>query len=102
MGKILIKNKKSSNETQTPTKKTQDAASTAASTQENQASSGEARSHFCLLMWRWVHLRVEPEGGAAAEETEEQEDTEEQDEEKMKTSDEVECASHQLPSALHP
>lgn len=48
MGKILIKNKKSSNETQTNTKKTQDAAITAASAQENQAGSGEARSHFCF------------------------------------------------------
>lgn len=49
MGKILIKNKKSSNETQTHTKKSQEAASTATSTQENQASSGEARSHFCVF-----------------------------------------------------
>lgn len=48
MGKILIKNKKSSNETQTHTKKTQDAASTATNTQDNQASSGKARSHFCV------------------------------------------------------
>lgn len=42
-------------------------------------------------------LRVEPEG-----DTEEQEDTEEQDEEKMKTSDEVECASHHPSTVLHP
>lgn len=48
MGKILIKNKKSSNETQTHTKKTQDAASTATSTQENQACPGEAQTHFCV------------------------------------------------------
>lgn len=48
MGKILIKNKKSSNETQTNTKKPQDAASTAAGAQETQAGSGEARSHFCF------------------------------------------------------
>lgn len=47
-------------------------------------------------------LRVEPEGDARVEETEEQEDTEEQDEEKMKTSDEVECASHHPSGVLHP
>ena len=45
---------------------------------------------------------VEPEEGARVEETEDTEDTEEQDEEKMKTSDEVECASHHLSVVLHP
>lgn len=50
MGKILIKNKKSSNETQTNTKKTPDPASTTTSTQETPGGSGEARSMFCVFL----------------------------------------------------
>lgn len=47
MGKILIKNKKSSNETQSNTKKTPDPASATSSTQETPGGSGEARSQLC-------------------------------------------------------
>ena len=102
-GKILIKNKKSGNETQTSTKKAQDPASTTASAQETPGGAGEAQWQFCVFnVFMSSCFPVEPEEGARVEETEDTEDTEEQDEEKMKTSDEVECASHHLSVVLHP
>ncbi|XP_053701092.1 1-phosphatidylinositol 4,5-bisphosphate phosphodiesterase beta-2 [Synchiropus splendidus] len=72
MGKILIKNKKGSQEKTSATKKT----STAAASSADSAAPQDPGT-----------LET-PEVEAVVEDTEEQEDAEEQDEEKMKTSDE--------------
>uniref|UniRef100_H3DJB0 Phosphoinositide phospholipase C n=1 Tax=Tetraodon nigroviridis TaxID=99883 RepID=H3DJB0_TETNG len=65
MGKILIKNKKSSTHSQSTTKKTPDPASTTTSTQETPAGSGEAPSRSAAFnVMPGSCLRVEPEGDA--------------------------------------
>ncbi|KAK2891652.1 1-phosphatidylinositol 4,5-bisphosphate phosphodiesterase beta-2 isoform X2 [Channa argus] len=85
LGKILIKNKKGSQEKPAQTKKTtasnDQTTTTAVPTQETNSTSEEPTNPAPAP-------QDNQEGDAAAEETEEQEDTEEQDEEKMKTSDE--------------
>ncbi|KAF3701354.1 1-phosphatidylinositol 4,5-bisphosphate phosphodiesterase beta-2 [Channa argus] len=86
LGKILIKNKKGSQEKPAQTKKTtasnDQTTTTAVPTQETNSTSEEPTNPPPAPQDN------QAEGDAAAEETEEQEDTEEQDEEKMKTSDE--------------
>ncbi|KAM9842970.1 1-phosphatidylinositol 4,5-bisphosphate phosphodiesterase beta-2 [Aulostomus maculatus] len=81
MGKILIKNKKGSHGKASQTKKTSTAASDQTTASDPDPPSQDPASPA-------LSSQENQEGDAAVEENEEQEEAEEQDEEKMKTSDE--------------